>query len=316
METILIATDFSEAAVNATRYGFELAKTMRAKVILYTCYNHFTTYPNLAAYATIDEIEQVSNKQLLEAATTYNALRTVEVETQCRQGHVTDSILKVATENNATFIIVGMKDDKEIRKLFGSTVTSLAHRSTIPIIVVPEKAVISVPKKIALGSDLYNENSIDIVKPLKRIVETFNSRLSIVQVVDKYFNEPVEILMRCSKPDWFLKSLNPDYEFLQENNAGKTIIDFVDQNRIDMLAVISHHHNMFERIFNSGMTKYFSFHTHVPLLILPSIIVNKTKTDKDAFDYCSGRCLSNNNGVPQCDKYHRMKNEYEQEVSK
>ena len=316
METILIATDFTEAAVNATRYGFEIAKTMKAKVILFTSFNHFTTYSTLAAYATIDEIEQISNQKLLETALVFNALKTVEVETQCRQGNVTDSIIKVAAENNATFIVVGRKEDKEIRKFFGSTVTSLIHLSTIPLIVVPEKAVTTLPKKIVLGSDLYNETSIDIVKPLKRIVEMFNARLSIVQVVDKYFNEPVEVLMRCSKPDWFLKEVNPDYEFLQDNNAGKSINDFVDENSIDMLAIIAHHHTMFERIFNNSTTKYFSFHTHVPLLILPSVVVNKTKTDKEAFYYCSGKCLSDNNSIPQCDKYHRMKSEYEQEVSK
>ena len=44
MKTILIATDSSTAARNATTYGFQLARQMQAKVILFTAYQ---TQPSL-----------------------------------------------------------------------------------------------------------------------------------------------------------------------------------------------------------------------------------------------------------------------------
>jgi hypothetical protein len=45
------------------------------------------------------------------------------------------------------------------------------------------------------------------------------------------------------------------------------------------------------------------------LLILPHKIIKKTKTAKEAFDFCSGRCLAHH-GEPQCEKYNKMKYEY------
>jgi hypothetical protein len=48
METILIATDFSSAARNATAYGFELARQMHAKVIFFTAYQLPSAMPDSA----------------------------------------------------------------------------------------------------------------------------------------------------------------------------------------------------------------------------------------------------------------------------
>lgn len=313
MQTIFIATDFSAAAQNATRYGFELAKEMRGKVILFNCCNHVADV-YISASQVMDETIRTIHNRLEESVVAFDALRTLEVKTQCVKGAVTNSILKVATEHNVSFIIVGLKENgKPIRKIFGSTITALISQSTVPVIVVPEGATVSFPGKIALAADLTFENDIDTVRPLKTMVENLNSRLSIVRVIDKYFDEPVEILMSCSKPDWFLKSLTPDYEFLQEDDAGKAILDYVENNSIDLLAVVFHKHNLLERMFKGSTATYFSFHTLVPLLVLPSKIANKTKIDKKAYDFCTGKC-HNKNGVPQCNKYHKLKLEYEQEI--
>jgi nucleotide-binding universal stress UspA family protein len=316
METILIATDFSDAGQNATRFGFEMAKIMQAKVILFHCRNYFTSHKSVENNSISDNAERKSEALLMEVAEMYNKSRTVEVLIQKKQGFATEKILKAAAENKASYIIVGMKEKRnEFKKLIGSTVTSLISQTTIPVIVVPQKATVSVLKKIALGSDLNNENSIDIVRPLKRIVESFKANLFIVRAIDENGTEPLEFLMRCSKPDWFLKSVNPGYEFLQEEDSAKAMVNYVERNSIDLLTVVSDHTDVFGRIFYSSIINYLSFNMKVPLLILPHKIIKKTKTAKEAFDFCSGRCLAHH-GEPQCEKYNKMKYEYEQEVNK
>jgi nucleotide-binding universal stress UspA family protein len=315
MTTILIATDFTAAAKNATKYAFALAKSMEAKIILFNSYNHFSSVSN-TGYSTISITEKAIYEKLTEDVKRFDPAGELEVKTECLAGLSSENIIKFATQNKASFIVVGMKENgKKIKKLFGSTVISLTTESQIPVIVVPEKAEVSVPKKIVLGSDLNNENSIDTVRPLKRIVESFNSRLSIVRVIDRYVDEPVEMLMRCSKPDWFLRSVNPDYEFLQENDARKAIIEYLENTSTDMLAIISHHLNIFERIMYGSITNYFSFNTRIPLLILPSLISPTTEINQAALDFCSGACLTDNDGVPQCNKYHKMQHEYNNEVN-
>jgi hypothetical protein len=86
METILIATDFSDAGQNATRFGFEMAKIMQAKVILFHCRNYFTSHKSVENNSISDNAERKSEALLMEVAEMYNKSRTVEVLIQKKQG--------------------------------------------------------------------------------------------------------------------------------------------------------------------------------------------------------------------------------------
>ncbi|MEJ7682491.1 MAG: universal stress protein [Segetibacter sp.] len=117
MKTILIATDFSHAGRNATQYGFEFAKTIEAKVILFNAFQFPSAHPESLVYYPVDELEKFSYRQLAIEAETIDPSCKVAYETQSSLGPVMDSILAVANENNVSFIIAGMKGHgKEIRK--------------------------------------------------------------------------------------------------------------------------------------------------------------------------------------------------------
>ena len=68
MKTILIATDFSAAAHNATRYGFELSKVLKAKVILFSAYRLPTAHPESLGCLTVTETERLTYASLLKEA--------------------------------------------------------------------------------------------------------------------------------------------------------------------------------------------------------------------------------------------------------
>ena len=287
MDTILIATDFSAASRNATIYGFELARLMQAKVILLTAYQMPTTFPESSLYLTAPEVEKNMYKKLLDDAETIDPRRTVALATQTRQGPVNSSILAAALENKVSFIIVGMKErGKEVRKYFGSTVTHLCKSSPVPLIVVPADAEFSIPKTIALASDITDKTDIHILKPLKKIAENFNSKLFIVRVIKKSMDEVVERFMRSERLNWFFTTLNPTYEFTKAENVAKAMNVFVEQHEVNMVAVIPHEHTLFERLFTRSVTKDLVFHTLVPLLILP-FTKSESKSDKNHSMYTS-----------------------------
>lgn len=271
MKTILIATDFSHAGRNATQYGFEFAKTIEAKVILFNAFQFPSAHPESLVYYPVDELEKFSYRQLAIEAETIDPSCKVAYETQSSLGPVMDSILAVANENNVSFIIAGMKGHgKEIRKFFGSTVTFLSKQSSIPIIVVPEDAVFSIPKIIALASDINNETDCHILDPLKEIAKTYSSKLYVVRVIKKSTDEAVERLMISSEINWSLTCLQPFYEFPLNDNIAKAMNNFVREHAVDMVAVIPHEHDLIEKMFTRSVTKDIVFHTHVPLLILPA----------------------------------------------
>lgn len=285
MKTILIATDFSTAARNATTYGFELARQMQAKVILFTAYQSRPNLPDSSLEMTAFELQRNAYKKLLYEAETIDPNRTVSLETECLNGPVNSSILAAALVNKASYIVVGMKErGKEIRKYFGSTVTDLCKISQVPLIVIPADAVFAIPKTIALASDITDDTDVHILKPLQKITATFNSKLYVVRVIKRSMDEVVERMETPERCIWFLTSLDPSFEFSKGENVAKAMNIFVQQHAVDWVAVIPHEHNLFERIFTKSVTKDLVFHTHVPLLILPFKRAPKTTIVADEYN--------------------------------
>ncbi|GEO12167.1 universal stress protein [Segetibacter aerophilus] len=289
METILIATDFSTAARNATIYGFELARKMKAKVILFTACHHKTANHDNPYYLSPSEIERTAYKKLLDEAEILDPKRTVVLETQVGEGAADEAILAAASKSSVSYIIIGMKEQgKEIRKYIGSTVTHLSKTSVIPLIVVPADAVFTYPKTIALANDISDETDIDVLEPLKKITSTFNCKLYVVRVMKKTMIEVAERVISMERLKSFFASFYPYFEFIKAENVVKALNAFVKSKDVNMVAVIPHEHSFLERVFTRSVTRDLVFKAVVPLLILPEkhyMVEEDLYQEKHNFEY-------------------------------
>ena len=133
MKKILIASDFSQASDHAALYGMELAKTFHARVVLFHAYQIPSPSVEGSIIIPFEEIRNQAQKRLNDQARIINTAFDLQLETQCVEGHPTPAILQAARDTNAELIITGMKQHgKAFRKLFGSTVTSLAAATSVP----------------------------------------------------------------------------------------------------------------------------------------------------------------------------------------
>ena len=141
MKTILIATDFSPASRNASLYGIELAKALKANIILFNAFDSgVSKSPILNKSKSRYEALMQSDKRLLEEAEFLDPEHTV-MDVICDEGVAYDSIMEVANEKKVDCIVVGRKGNgSAIKDLFGSTATALTKNSNIIVIVVPENA--------------------------------------------------------------------------------------------------------------------------------------------------------------------------------
>lgn len=141
MKTILIATDFSPASRNASLYGIELAKALKANIILFNAFKaSASSSPELKKSKLRYDALMQSDKRLLEEADFLDPEHTI-MEIICDEGVAYHSIMDIANEKKVDCIVVGRKGNgSAIKDLFGSTATALTKNSNIPVIVVPEEA--------------------------------------------------------------------------------------------------------------------------------------------------------------------------------
>ena len=270
MKTFLIATDFSAASRNATQYGIALAKAFNGRVILASAYQQVPVTVTEPLVLVAPDMRGFVTQRLEEEADFLNSEKYTPVEILAKEGPNSNAILEAAKEMNADLIIVGMKGrGKATRKFFGSTVTSLARKTTIPIVVIPEGVPYQSPATIALANDISPQAGTHLLDVLRSLAERFHSKLYIVRIVTKKSEEVIEILNRPSNLNTMVANLEPLYEYPLDSNITKALDNFISTHHVDMLAMIPHHESLPERWFLRSNTREMLFKTNIPLLILP-----------------------------------------------
>ena len=173
MITILIATDFSSASRNATLYGLQLAREINAGIILFNAYDIPTPAAGLNVKISRYSVKTLTDQKLKDEAEKFKYINMPSIITMCDEGDV-DTIINVANDKKVDFIVIGMKGGgKNFKKIFGSTATSLAKRTNIPLIIVPECAQFKNPQTIVFASDAYINSDKDVPEDLKAIIQFF-----------------------------------------------------------------------------------------------------------------------------------------------
>jgi nucleotide-binding universal stress UspA family protein len=272
MKTILAAVDFTAASHNAALYAVELAKAFDARLVVFNAYVP-VPIPLSEALVTVapDDQEPYIEERLNKLAKELDPSWNIDIGVSIARGRASDCIKQAALTMQADLIILGMKHmHHDVRRIFGSTVTDLIGKTSVPLLVVPEEASFQAPQYIALAtnSDIAADANIHIADALCDIGQQFRSRLYIVKVVNNVpengFRIPETLHSKVG-------CLAPEYVYPYGLDVSKSLQQFVEKKHIDILAMIPHQHTFFEKLFLGSQTKAMAFATHIPLLVLPEM---------------------------------------------
>ena len=269
MNTLLIATDFSDASRNASRYGVELAKQINAKIILVHVYPNAPT-GEAALLVSDQELEDNAEQRLAEEKTWLTQKYSVQIKTISRQGKPWEQVIALANKIDSNWIVAGMKGGSRMaRIMFGGTSFMLSRHSGCPVLLIPQNACFSIPTTIALASDITDAALIDVLNPLTTFAETFDAEMYVIRVITKGMCEVLERVMTPAMFKWKFKNLQTSYDFPNANDVAYAINAFVFEHQVDIVVMVCQEHNLVERIFSKSNIREMILHTTVPLMILP-----------------------------------------------
>jgi nucleotide-binding universal stress UspA family protein len=138
MNPIILATDGSPSAVDATKRAVELARATGAKLFVVSVWHAgLTTYYTTTA---LPESKRVAKEQACEAArAAVEVARAagIEVESFVLEGDPVERICESAADTNASLLVAGSHGWGPVRRLvFGSVSTALLHHAPCPVLVV------------------------------------------------------------------------------------------------------------------------------------------------------------------------------------
>lgn len=274
MKTILVPTDFSDASRNASIYAAEFAKIMQCQVVLFHTYAvPIVIASDMPTTVMMDpEVLRLQTLTLLKTeAEAVEKITGTKLSYEVVEGDAVNEIIELERSKNTDLIIMGIQESSAVSEhIIGSTATDVIRQSLTPVMVIPLQAKFKQFKKIVLATDYSIGTDTHLLEPIKEFCRIFYLKLFVLNVVKELELIGVEKEVSRMRMQNYFEDLEHTHYYLEDDDIIHGLNNFIDQYSIDIIAMLPHRHNLFSRLFKEGNTKKMAFHTHIPLLALPS----------------------------------------------
>src|SRR5664279_4564371 len=264
MKTILVATDFSPAALNAANYAADMAVAIHANILLLYVYHMPDVYSEVPLTGDDEdvignvEISMIELKRDLIIRTKSKAI----IGTQIRMGAFFEELQTVCEQMKPYTVVMGSQGKSAAeRMVFGGHTVYASKHLMWPLITVPTGAGFSSIKKIGFACDLNEVASSTPVDEIKRLVTDFNAKLLVLNIGRKDVFHP-DLVSESETLQKILEPVKASCHFITHENADKGIIDFVEKSHIDLLVVLPKRRGLLE-LFHKSHSKQLVLHSHV-----------------------------------------------------
>ena len=270
MQTILVATDFSPAALNAATYAADMALAIDADILLLHVFTYPVSYTEIPLMMDTDGLRQDAEERLQQIKAKLKATvgGDLNINIEVRMGEFFSELQFVCETIQPYAVVIGTQGKSAgERFLFGSHAAYAMKHLVWPLITVPSGAAFSSIKKIGLACDfnkiIYNMP----IDEIKELVHKFNAELHVINTAKKDVFDP-EIVFESSMLEQTLIGLKPVYHFVTTKNTDEGIMEFTIKNHIDLLIVLPKRHGLIDSLVHESHTKQLVLHSHVPVMAL------------------------------------------------
>ena len=270
MKKILVATDFSPAALNATNYAADMALAINADIILFHVYHIPVSYSEIPVVVNVEEMMQ-NAEQAINGVKEQLSQKTggkLNIATEVKTGIFFPELKTVCERIRPYSVVMGSQGRTAAERLFFGSQAVYAMKNLMwPLITVPPEARFSFFKKVGLACDFEKVIDTTPVDEIKMLVNDFHAELHILNTGKEKEFKP-EMVFESGLLQEMLVSLKPNYHFITDKDTDEGIIDFAEKNHIDLLIVLPKRHGLLDKLIYKSHTKQLVMHSHVPVMAL------------------------------------------------
>lgn len=270
MKTILVPTDFSDYAYQATRAAVQLAAAAGANLILQHNIFTDTLWETLPSSRKVDypetrkRIEEATNKMNLLLKS--NLFKNVKATSVFTYGVGYEQIITKAKQVKADVIIMGSHGNEQSGRYFiGSTIQKVLREATCPVMTIPKHVTPKRWKNLLVACDLDRAS----YKPFEKIKNLAISLRATVYLM--VVNSPADFkdtrtlhkLMNnfvARYPELKFHKIIYDHEEVEEG-----ILHFIEDYPMDWVAVLTKNRKHKPR-YVIGTTEALAFQSTIPVL--------------------------------------------------
>lgn len=270
MKTIIVATDFSGAALNATDYAADMAMVIQADLLLVHVYEIPVTYLEIPVAIEADEtrVNAEESLSLLKEKIIKRTNGNLNIGSRFEVGPFFPVLKSICEDIRPYAVIMGSQGTTAAKRVLfgGHTVYAMKHLMW-PLITIPPHARFSQIKKICLACDFEKVLDSTPVDEIKRLVNDFHAELHVINSGKEKLYQPDKVFESGMLQE-ILAPLKPQYHLITGENTDESIINFVENNHIDLLITLPKRRGLLEKLAHKSISKQLILHTHVPVMAM------------------------------------------------
>lgn len=277
MRSVLILTDFSEAAFRAAEYACSLADQLQIKrVILYHAYEMMIV-PTDVPVPPVKSDEELYLESMEELGLMRDRLRsmlpdTVAMDMLAENIFSPGAVNQRCQEEKIDLVVMGVSGKSGLDRLMAGSITArMLEKARFPLLMVPEETVVGREvKTIVFATDLKNVDAIPVVQ-LYSFLDAFNAEVHVVNAGPATVHEYVPESRKEAVSDLhkLLDKYPSSFYYIDGDNIADSILTFAGEHRASLIIAIPKTHHLFSALFHKSVSKRLAYNSRVPLLCLP-----------------------------------------------
>ncbi|PKA84493.1 nucleotide-binding universal stress UspA family protein [Ulvibacter sp. MAR_2010_11] len=276
MQQILIPTDFSKNAWNATTYALQFFKNqnvtfhfLHIDISMQAPGDKELHFAGLASKKEISKSSKTEMNVWLKQVYAYHPNTRHTFKEAIIQASFIDGIRDYNSKKNIEFMVMGTKGASGLKEMtIGSKTGAVITRVKCPILVVPEDARFKKPLTIGFPTDFNMLYKHRIIKTLLDVTKINQSFIKVLRVAQN--QKPLDNFQNTNR-DLLKLQLNEtphSFHVIENPNLENALQSFVNSMQIDIVAMIAKNLNFFQRILFKPQVARISYHMQIPFLVL------------------------------------------------
>ncbi len=286
---ILVPVDFSTSSTNAARFALRLAERFGSEVKILHVYHSPTI--DMIPFSDVGSIQidfeynnpmvqHEAKKRLLKLYDelkkfiTEQKLNNVRLGYSLREGFVSFGIIDVVRRYKPTLIIMGTRSSGfESIELVGDVAAQVAEETKIPLLVIPENAVLSEPSNvnnIIYAAHLDGKDAFALRKMFS-LLRGFKFHVRCIYACENPNDALVKAKMKELETyiNKVIKNAPIRFEVIPSKDAFNTFKESLLKENIDLFSLTMHKRSFWARLFNPSLTRQMLAKSDIPMLIIP-----------------------------------------------
>ncbi len=251
MKKILYPTDASSASKNAFFYTLHIAKLNDAEIIAF----HFYDAPENQIKIAETEIEQEAKNQGFDIP--------IKHLSKSPQNRSIESVTKREQADVVVMATKGAAGDNDV--MLGAIISEVMTNTKALVLGIPESHKLAEGIKNITFTTRFREKDKKALNTCLKFADMLGAKVNCL-----YIKTPKSDISDSIIEQWkvLYADKNVTFHIIESQEVKKSVLNYIEQNDSDLLAILTYKRNFLEEIFRESTTQKLSYYASVPVLAI------------------------------------------------